>query len=131
MRFNLSSFLQLRLNFFLMQKLGWTFTYVYVFLLVKLYFFIKRKEKRKIAVSIQSVFENHKNPTDIKYLKKAVYRGIFAHYYEKIINAFSPAETLRSFFEAHMAIEGKEALDEALAGGKGVLLVTGHFGGVE
>ncbi|MDF1592418.1 MAG: lysophospholipid acyltransferase family protein [Desulfobacterales bacterium] len=131
MRFNLSSFLQMRFNFYLMQKLGWSFTYVYVFLLVKIYFLIKRKEKHKIAVSIQSVFENHKNPTDIKFLKKAVYRGIFAHYYEKIINAFSPAETLRSFFETHVELEGKEALDQALAGGKGVLLVTGHFGGVE
>ena len=131
MNFNLSSFLQMRFNFYLMQKLGWTFTYVYVFLLVKLYFFIKRKEKHKIAQSIQSVFEKHKDPTDIKSLKKAVCRGIFAHYYEKIFNAFSPTETLRFFFETHVEIEGSEALDEALAGGKGVLLVTGHFGGVE
>lgn len=131
MRFNLSSFLQMRFNFFLIQKLGWTFTYVYIFLLVKLYFFIKRKEKHKIAQSIQSVFSEHKDPTDIKFLKKAVYRGIFSHYYEKIFNAFSPAETLRSFFETHMEIEGSEAIDEALAGGRGVLLVTGHFGGVE
>ena len=131
MRFNLSSFLQMRFNFYLMQKLGWSFTYVYIFLLVKLYFFIKRKEKHKIAVSVQSVFENHKDPTHMKSLKKAVYRGIFAHYFEKIINAFSPAETLRSFFETHVEIEGREALDDALAAGKGVLLVTGHFGGVE
>jgi KDO2-lipid IV(A) lauroyltransferase len=131
MRFNLSSFLQMRFNFYLMQKLGWTFTYVYVFLLVKLYFFIKRKEKHKIAQSIQSVFAEHKDPTDIKALHRAVCRGIFAHYYEKIFNAFSPAEILRSFFETHMEIDGSEALDEALTGGKGVLLITGHFGGVE
>ena len=131
MSFNLSSFLQMRFNFYLMQKLGWSFTYVYIFLLVKLYFFIKRKEKHKIAVSIQSVFAKHKNPTNIKSLKKAVYRGTFAHYYEKIFNAFSPAETLRSFFDTRVEIEGREALEEALAGGKGVLLVTGHFGGVE
>lgn len=131
MRFNLSFFLQMRFNFYLMQKLGWTFSYVYVFLLVKLYFFIKRKEKHKIALSIQSVFAKHKNPTNIKSLKKAVFRGIFCHYYEKIINAFSPATALRSFFETRVEIEGSQVLDEALAGGKGVLLVTGHFGGVE
>jgi len=131
MRLNLSSFLQLRFNFYLMQKLGWTFTYVYIFLMVKLYFFIKRKERRKIALSIQSVFAEKKDPADIKTLNKAVYRGIFAHYYEKIFNAFSPAETLRSFFKSHIEIEGGDALDEALAGGRGALLVTGHFGGVE
>ena len=131
MSFNLSSFLQMRFNFYLIQKLGWTFTYVYVFLLVKLYFFIKRKEKHKIAQSIQSVFAEQKDPDAIKSLNKEVCWGIFAHYYEKIFNAFSPAETLRSFFETHVKIEGREALDEALAGGSGALLITGHFGGVE
>jgi Kdo2-lipid IVA lauroyltransferase/acyltransferase len=30
-----------------------------------------------------------------------------------------------------MKMEGREALDNAIAAGKGVLLVTGHFGGVE
>ena len=84
MKFNLSSFLQMRFNFYLMQKLGWSFTYVYVFLLVKLYFVIKRKEKHKIAESIQSVFTHQKDPADIKSIKKAVCRGIFAHYYEKL-----------------------------------------------
>ena len=71
MSFNLSSFLQMRFNFYLMNKLGWTFTYVYVFLLVKLYFIFKRKEKYKIAVSIQSVFLNRKDPTEIKSIKGA------------------------------------------------------------
>jgi len=129
--FNLSSFLQMRFNFYLMQKLGWSFTFVYVFLLVKFYFLIKRKEKHKIALSVQSVFAKRKDPADIRSLKKAICRGIFFHYYEKIINAFSPAETLRTFFETHVDIEGRAALDNALEAGKGVLLVTGHFGGVE
>jgi lauroyl/myristoyl acyltransferase len=121
----------MRFNFFLIQKLGWTFTYVYIFLLVKLYFFMKRKEKYNIALSIQSVFAGHKDPSDIKSLQNAVCRGIFAHYYEKIYNAFSPVESLQSFFESRIKIEGSEALDNALTGGRGVLLVTGHFGGVE
>ncbi|MEW6673185.1 MAG: lysophospholipid acyltransferase family protein [Thermodesulfobacteriota bacterium] len=131
MRLNLSSFLQMRFNFYLIRKMGWDLTYLYIHLLGKLYFFFKRKEQRQIAQSLQSVFSDRKDPLEIKSLKKAVYRGIIAHYYEKIFNAFSPPETLRYFFENNFEIKGRGSLDETLAAGRGVLLVTGHFGGVE
>ena len=131
MRFNLSSFLQMRFNFYLIMKLGWDLTYVYIYLLGKLYFFFKRKEKRLIAVAIHAVFGRFKDKSEIKSINKAVLEGIFSHYYEKIFNAFSPAEKLRSFFETHMISSGLKALDDALQAGKGVLLITGHIGGVE
>ncbi|MFC1815870.1 lysophospholipid acyltransferase family protein [Thermodesulfobacteriota bacterium] len=131
MRINLSSFLQWRFNIYLIQKLGWTFTYFYIYLLGKLYFFIQLKEKRRIAASIHTVFAERKKRSDIKSITRAVFRGICFHYYEKIFNAFSPVETLMAFFKTHINSQGTEALDTALAGGKGVLLVTGHLGGVE
>ena len=131
MSFNLSSFLQLRLNFYLIQKLGWTFTYVYIYLLGKLYFFLKRKEKRLINTSLNTVFGRFKDKTEIQSLNKAVLEGIFSHYFEKIFNAFSSPETLSSFFETHMKMLGQEALDDALLKGRGILLITGHLGGVE
>ena len=131
MRINLSSFLQWRINIFLIQKLGWTFTFVYLYLLGKLYFLLKRKEKHKIITSIYTVFAEHKDRREIKSLTRAVFRGIFSHYFEKIFNAYSPVEMLKTFFNTHMESEGMDALDKVLAKGKGVLLVTGHFGGVE
>jgi len=131
MRFNLSSFLQMRFNFYLIRKLGWDLAYVYIYLLGKLYFFFKRKERRLIENSIAVVFSQFKDKSEIKSLSKAVLEGIFSHYYEKIFNAFSPAKKLRSFFETHMKSSGLKALDDALQKGKGVLLITGHIGGVE
>jgi len=121
----------MRFNFYLIMKLGWELTYVYIYLLGKLYFFFNRKEKRLIAVAIHSVFGRFKDRSEIESINKAVLEGIFSHYYEKIFNAFSPAEKLQSFFETHIKSSGFKALDEALQGGKGVLLITGHIGGVE
>lgn len=131
MNFNLSSFLQMRINFYLIRKLGWDLTYIYIYLLGKLYFFFKRKEKRHIENSITAVFGRVKNKSEIESLGKAAIEGIFSHYYEKIFNAFSHPKKLQSFFETHMRSSGLKALDDGLQKGKGVLLITGHIGGVE
>jgi len=131
MHINFSSFLQCRFNIYLFQKLGWTFTFVYIYLLGKLYFFIKLKEKRNIAAAIETVFSDRKNKLEVKSLTRAVFMGIFQHYYEKIFNAFSDVDNLKAFFNTHIKSSGTAVLDNALAEGKGVLLVTGHLGGVE
>jgi Kdo2-lipid IVA lauroyltransferase/acyltransferase len=128
---NLSSFLQSRFNIFIFNKMGWALTYAYIYLLGKIYFFFKRTEKNNIAAALAEVYSGAKSLTEIQTVTKKVFMGILSHYYEKVFNAFSDAETLRAFFGTHVSSEGLTALDEGLSGGKGVLLVTGHVGGVE
>jgi len=131
MKVNLSAFLQWRINVYLFRKLDWTSVYLYIGLLVKLYFFVKRSEKWKIINALATVFSDRKNDLEMRSLAEKTFGGILAHYYEKIFNAFSEAETLKAFFHTHVKSEGMSALDEGLSRGKGVLLITGHLGAVE
>jgi Kdo2-lipid IVA lauroyltransferase/acyltransferase len=131
MSFNLSSFLQSRTNVYLYRKLGWKPTLIYIMFLGKLYFFFRPKEKQKIKRAIGAVFAKTAALPGIRGLRRRVFRGIFFHYYEKLFNAYSDADTLKAFFDIHVQSRGLEAIDNGLSKGKGVLLITGHFGGVE
>jgi len=131
MKINLSSFLQWRFNTYIFKKLGWRVTFFYLKILGKLYFFFNRKENWKIKKAVNAVFEDRKNRSEIRSITSDVFRGILSHYYEKLFNAYCNSETLRIFVETHMENEGMEAIKQGLSRGKGVLLVTGHYGGVE
>lgn len=127
----LSSFLQMKPNLFLYQKIGWKIAFFYIMALGKLYFLAKREERQKIELSLDSVFGTGKRESEVRALKKAVFQGIFFHYYEKLFNAFSSVESLTNFLETQVRAQGLDAIEEGLQRGKGVLLITGHFGGVE
>jgi lauroyl/myristoyl acyltransferase len=82
-------------------------------------------------MALNTVFGDHKHQFDIKSLTKNVFRGIVYHYYEKFVNAFAAPETLKAFFSTHVDGIGMEALEQGLSKGNGVLLITGHYGGLE
>ena len=131
MKINLSSFLQGRFNIFMCRMLGWRITFFYMSILGKLYFFFNRKEKLKIKKAIKTVFIDHKNSPEIRSITRDVFRGILFHYYEKFFNAYSTTETWKTFFRTHIENQGITSINQALSKGKGVLLITGHLGGVE
>jgi len=130
-KINLSSFLQWKINILLYQRLGWRIAYHYITFLSALYFFLKRGEKRLIEEAVESVFGHQKSDAEIKSLKRRVFRGIRCHYYEKLFNAFSSADTLRHFLTRQMDTLEMRAIEEGLSRNRGVLLITGHFGAVE
>jgi len=107
------------------------FTLFYIMLLGKLYFFVNRKEKHKIENSVESVFAGLKSKQETVSIKKKVMRGILYHYYEKLFNAYENIERLKSFFEASIEAPCLSILDSALENNRGVLFVTGHYGGIE
>ncbi len=111
--------------------LGWRISFFYVTILLRLYFLFKRQEKGEIRRAFESVFADQRDKSQIKSITRSVFRGLRSHYYEKLFNAFSSAGTLRSFLKTHIESEGMGAIQEGLSKGKGVLLVTGHFGGIE
>ncbi|MBW2027934.1 MAG: hypothetical protein JRH06_04735 [Deltaproteobacteria bacterium] len=132
MRVKLSAFLQWRLNVLLYRKLGWRLTYRYVLILGSLYYLVNRREKERIEECVEEVFKEGKDKSEIDKLKRGVFQGILAHYYEKLFNAYEDLEALKGFFRTSIRTRGGlEKLDRGLSKGRGVLFVTGHYGGIE
>lgn len=131
MEMGLSSFLQRQPNILIFKRFGWRFAFYYTYFLGGFYFFFNKKDKKKIKNSINSVFSGLKSNSEKKTITLSVFRGIITHYYEKLFNAVSSAETLKAFFEINVKDDGMTHIKQGLLKGSGVLLVTGHFGGVE
>lgn len=131
MKTNLSNFLQWKMNVFLYKRLSWKIAFFYICLLGNLFFSLNRHEKASIESALHKVFAGHKDDPEIKAVLKDVFRGILTHYYEKLFNAFSSIEKLNKFLNRKVEDRGLTAIRQALSNGKGVLLVTGHFGGIE
>jgi len=127
----ISRFLQWQPNVFLYRKLGWRLAGQYLFLLGGLYYALKWAEKGKIACAAQDAFGVEKTPSELKALQKRILRGILSHYFEKIFNAYESLPVLASFLQDHISVSLLHKLDEALKRNRGVLFVTGHYGGVE
>jgi lauroyl/myristoyl acyltransferase len=64
-------------------------------------------------------------------IKKDIIHGIIKHYYEKLMMAYYSFEKLKRMVKKSINIKGKKLIDEGLKNGKGVVLVTAHFGAVE
>ncbi|MFH1102518.1 MAG: hypothetical protein V1714_01960 [Pseudomonadota bacterium] len=128
---SLSSFLQSKINLYICKKLGWKFTYYYIFALGRCYFFLRLKERKAIRNAVKAVFGDRKSKWETRKTVKAVFKGIISHYFEKLFNAYSTSDTLRAFFETHVVCRNLNLIQEELSKGKGALLITGHYGGVE
>ena len=131
MKITLSSFLQMKFNLCLYEKFGWKIASAYIFILGRLYFFLNKAEQKKIEEAIKSVFKTPDAGITRNNIIKNVIKGILLHYYEKLFNAFSSVDVLKSFLSLNIRADGIENIKNGLINGTGVLLVTGHFGGVE
>jgi len=128
---NLSSFLQWQPNVSLIQKMGWPMAFRYVSFLGSLYYFFRAKEKRKIIEAIQEAFAETQDSREIKRITRDVFRGILQHYCEKLFNAYESVPNLKAFFDQSIEAPSLYKIDDALKQKKGILFVTGHFGGIE
>ncbi len=128
---SLSKFMQMRLNSFLFRFLPFSVSRWYLMVLGKFYYFLNRMEEALIRKTIHHVFQR-KFPAPVLNRKiKAAFNGIFDHYHEKLFVAYSHFPTLVKFLKSQVRFSGEEDLQAALHAGKGVILVTGHFGAVE
>src|SRR5665648_43907 len=128
---SLSKFLQMRLNSFLFRYLPFSISRGYVMFLGRIYYLLCWAEKTLIRKTIKHVF-GRKTPAPILKKKvKAAFKGIFDHYHEKLFVGYSNFPRLVKFLRSGVKFAGAENLEAALQDGKGVILVTGHFGAVE
>lgn len=128
---NLSKFCQARANVFLYKFLPFRMSRWYLGVLGRLYFFLKRQEKELIQHTIRQVFGATLEGKSLKTLIRHTFRGIVEHYHEKLFVAYSNFPRLLKFLRERVRLEGEVHLREALARGRGLILVTGHYGAVE
>ena len=130
-RVGLSRFLQWRFNTILIRWLPRIVVRPYLGLLGRIYFFLKGEEKEQIKKNLTAILRRfpERKPTDL--IARRTFCGIYQHYHEKLIIAYAQFGRVCRFLLEHVELEGKNLIDESLSQGKGVILVTGHFGAVE
>ena len=130
-RIGLSRFLQWRGNTILIRWLPRIIVRPYLVLLGYIYHFFKREEKHQIKKNLTAILRRFpkKKPTEL--VVRRTFRGIYNHYHEKLIIAYAHFGRVCRFLLEHVELEGQDHLDECLSHGRGVILVTAHFGAVE
>jgi KDO2-lipid IV(A) lauroyltransferase len=99
-------------------------------LLGRLYYTFNRTERELISSNIRDLLEERDEAFIRKTIKEA-FRGIFTHYFEKMFSAYKNFPDIKKFIAERFTIENEYLIREALDGGKGVILVTAHWGAVE
>jgi KDO2-lipid IV(A) lauroyltransferase len=89
------------------------------------------KKEELIQQTINYVFREKIDPRTLNRKIKEAFQGIFDHYHEKLFVAYSRYNAVFRLLKKRIRFVGEEKLQEALRAGKGVILVTGHFGAVE
>lgn len=128
---NLSRFFQKKFNSWIIRYLPFRVSRRYIIALGWLYYLFKRQEKALIARCIVQVNQGQATAKELKKIVRGTFRGIFEHYHEKLFVAYTRLRRTVRFLLTKVQTEGEAALQEALKAGRGVLLVTGHFGAVE
>ncbi len=130
MKLNLSKFFQSEVNIFMFRRLHPIVGYWYMQALGKLYYALCPRERRLIETNIRDLV----GAGDEAMIRKTVrdtFSGIFLHYYEKMLAAFRSYPYVKRFVETRFRVDGLELIADALRAGRGVIVATAHFGGLE
>ncbi len=126
-KLNLSKLLQAKPSVFLFRHAPIWISMRFLRMLGVLYYIFNEKERKLIERNIRDVFKDTGEAEGI--IRKA-FDGIFSHYSEKLLMAYRNFDLLLEEIGRNIEYKGTHYIDEALGKG-GVLMVTGHFGGVE
>ena len=131
MKMDLSRFLQSKFNMFLYSVFGWSTARVLVFFFGRLYFYFNKEERQRIEHAVRESMAPGKRKSDLRKLTKNVFKGIYSHYYEKLFIAYEKPEKAIRFMNRNIADKDLHKLRAVLRKGRGVVLVTGHYGAIE
>lgn len=130
-RTGLSRFLQWRYSAMLMRCMPLRIGRAYVGLLGRAYFFFNCEERDEIKRNLSAVIRRMPRTDPVDLIIRRTFQGVFSHYHEKLLTAYANYHKVCRFIKNRVVFEGKHLLDQALAQGRGVILVTAHFGAVE
>ncbi|MCK9376336.1 MAG: lysophospholipid acyltransferase family protein [Syntrophobacterales bacterium] len=128
---SLSKFFQMKFNAFLFRFLPFSISRCYIMLLGKLYYLMNWTEKQLIRQTVSYICKRKFQRKLLNKKIKTAFKGIFDHYHEKLFVAYSNFPRLLDFLRSRVRFADEDLLQKALEQGKGVILVTGHFGAVE
>jgi KDO2-lipid IV(A) lauroyltransferase len=95
------------------------------------YFAMDQAKRGRVLASLEAFLDTEAGQDHVMHLWRRVRAGIVDHYHEKLMMGFKPLDSLQELMAKRLKIEGKKILAEAHAQGRGVIMVTGHFGAVE
>lgn len=130
-KLSLSQFLQMKWNNPLFRFLPFSLSRCYIEALGRLYYLVNRSEKLLIRETINRSLRGQIASGLLLEKIQETFRGIFAHYHEKLFVGYANFAKVLDFVRNQVRFQGREELPAALAAGRGVILVTGHFGAVE
>ena len=130
-RRNLSKFCQMNLSRFLAGRIPFSCSQMYLTCLGKLYYLTHSEERELIRHTIRQVFGGQLAEMALKKLFRQTFAGILTHYQEKLFLAYASENKVKNYLSQRLQWRGTEELQQALSLGRGVILVTGHFGAVE
>jgi len=130
MKLKVSVFFQSPINVFLFRYMSPRIAQRYLHAIGFLYYLVNRREKRVIERNVREVLACE-DECHMRKLVRDTFKGIFTHYFEKMFSAYREYGSVRRYIEEHFKVQGAELIREALAKGKGCILVTAHFGAVE
>ena len=128
---DLSSLLQSAPNVWLFRHLHPLASRWLLGLVGRAYFQVDHDKRSQIINSLESFLGPDADPTQLQDLWAAVRSGIIDHYHEKLMLGFKPLDSLQALLMKRLEVDGKNILAQAYAQGRGVIMVTGHFGAVE
>ncbi len=128
---DLSTFFQLPVNTWIFANLPVWFSRLYLGGLARLYFRLAGKERSAIRASLAFCLGETPGSREARRRWRQVRGGIVDHYHEKLFLAFKSVTRIRRHCQRKVSVANLEVLEKALSQGRGVLLVTGHYGAVE
>ena len=102
MNLSLSKFVQSGMNVAFFKHLPSSICYAYLQIIGKIYYAFKRRERRLITQNVADMLEG-RSRCFIKSVTRNTFKGIFAHYYEKMFSAYKNIEEIKRFMRRKVA----------------------------
>ncbi|MCX8053927.1 MAG: lysophospholipid acyltransferase family protein [Armatimonadetes bacterium] len=92
-----------------------------------LFFLVSKRYRTTAIMNLTAAFASEKSPDEIRQLA----REVFKHFARESLQFFRLVSMSREKIDQMVEVDGLENLDAALAGGKGCIAVTAHYGNWE
>ena len=87
--------------------------------------FVFNKKRRLVAyANLKAAFAKEKRPRELKYLTKKVYQNLF----ETVVEMINLTKVDKRYVDHYIDIINLERVDAARKSGRGIILLTAHFG---